>query len=328
MTGKPNLHGGSLPGVGGRNHVFKLEGHVGEAAEVYVPRQVIGTVVLVGFGSIPVARPVLEVITCVGPVRTVGLKTAGIIEQQIVAVQGYVTGLNLGGMPVVTGAAALVVEAEQDIAVVPVHERGLTGTGSSRHLHLTGQCAGRNFYVKRTGSISRRNLDRICTGELHGERSGEVRTGDGYHIARLSPLEGHGLHLGYRRQHLEVEQDYRTVTRYQVNLIVLLLGQVLGNAHDQRVGSHITGIQNGWLIVEVKVMNAGEILTDKAHDLFHKALGNDNVSVGIANVVHGGYTGGFPEAVRVVNSFAGSHSHCKTHENTGIFKDCFHGFRN
>ena len=217
------------------------------------------------------------------------------------------------------------VEVEEHAASIFVHEHGLGGAGSGSNLDLTGLGARRNHHVKRI-TVSGSHLDGIGAGELDGKRSEEVGTADGHLVAGFGPFAGHSLNLGNRRQHLEVIEDDGAVTGNQMHFVILHGGQGLGNLDHQGLGRHETGIQDSRLVVEIDIVNTGEIVTHDADGLFHGGLCDDHVFVGIADKVDGGHTGSLLEAVRIVQGLAGGYEG-QTHEYTNIFSHCFHGFK-
>ena len=224
------------------------------------------------------------------------------------------------------GRVRIGVEVEQHTAGILVHKRGLGGTGFGGHLNLAG--LGTNGYCQLNGaSVGSGDFNGIHTGELDRQRSKEIGTADGDLLSGRGPFVGHSFHLGGRRQHLEVVQHHGTVAGDQVHLVVLDGGQILRNRHHDGVGCHVTGIQDGRLVVEVDIVNTGEIVTYDTDGLLHVGLGNGHIPVGITDKVHGGNTLGLLEAIRIIQCRARGKKG-QAQQDTCIFCHCFHGFRN
>ena len=112
-----------------------------------------------------------------------------------------------------------------------------------------------------------------------------------------------------------------------MHLVVFNLGKGLGNGNDHSVGGDETGVQDCRLIVEIKFVNAGEIVTNDAYGLFHSSLADDDVPVGITDIIHRRSAGSGLEAVRIIHGLAGC-QHGQTHDDTNIFSHSVHGFSN
>jgi len=91
----------------------------------------------------------------------------------------------------------------------------------------------------------------------------------------------------------------------QVDLVGLFDRHSLGNSDYEGLSGHIAGVQYSRLIVEIDVVNAGEVVTDDAHDLLHIGLGDDNIFVGIADEIHCGDSRCLDKTVRIINGVAG-----------------------
>ena len=188
-------------------------------------------------------------------------------------------------MPAVVGRMRVVVEVEQHSAVILVHEDGLSRTGRGCHLNLAGLGAFRNHngYL---GTVTGGCIHRIDTGELDLDGIEEIGTADGYGLSRVRPLEGHRRDLRCGRKDLEIIGDFLAILGDHIYLVSLDGRHGLGNRNEQGLGCHVAGVQDGSLVVEIEVVDAGEIVTYDAYNLFHVGLGDDDVLVGIADEIH------------------------------------------
>ena len=222
-------------------------------------------------------------------------------------------------VPAVVVQAGQAVEVEQHATGILVHEHGLGGAGIVVDLDLARLCAGRDHEAHGI-PVSGSHLDRISAREFDGDRREEVGAVDADGLARLRPLVGHAGNLRRRRENLEVVGHDGTVAGDQVHLVRLLFGHVLGYCHYDGMRGHVARVQDGGLVVEVDIVDAGQVVTDHTHELFHIGLGDGDVPVRIADEVDGRDPGGFLETVGVVDGVASGGCERQTQEKTGMFE--------
>ena len=113
----------------------------------------------------------------------------------------------------------------------------------------------------------------------------------------------------------------------QIDLVGLIDRHCLGNSDNESLSRNETGVQYGGLVVEIDVVDAGEVITDDAHDLLHIGLGDDNILVGIADKIHCGDSRCLDKTVRIINGVAGSQKD-RTQEKACVYCLNFHLFSN
>ena len=227
-------------------------------------------------------------------------------------------------VPAVVVQAGHAVEVEQHAAGILVHEHGLGRAGSVVDLDLARLRAGRDHHAHGI-PVTGGHLDRVSAREFDGDRREQVGAVDADGLAFLRPLVGHAGNLRCRREDLEVIGHDGAVAGDQVHLVRLLLGHVLGHRHQDGVRGHVARVQDGGLVVEVDVVDAGQVVTDHAHELFHIGLGDGDVPVRIADEVDGRNAGRLLVAVRIVQIGAGSGQN-HTQDDACIFGYRFHRF--
>ena len=146
--------------------------------------------------------------------------------------------------------------------------------------------------------------DRVNARELDLNRGEEIRSVDRHLLSGLSPLERHSGDLRCWRKDLEVISDHLTILSVKIYLVGLFDRQCLGNRDKEGLRCHIAGVQNGRLVIEVDVVDAGEVVTHDAQHLFHIGLGDNHVLIGVADEIHRGDSRSLDETVRIVNGVA------------------------